>query len=704
MQRSASTSSLLNATIDHIQDRISNYDKASWERLAEQEEFDGLEGLQTKVSNKTGKVKPELIDVDLIKGSTFFKEKTSALWPQLIRIKFFQCMFFPFFPSLWIRETSLKVWLIATVLYFIQLGILLVLLMQGNQDMCVNQVHLLLPSGVGESGCGRGLAVAMFEWLGHSFDHSNGECSSVKGEGPMEENTGENSASEEILSSSVCMPDAYIPVMVFLLLAGVYAQVSSTTATERSYVSAAKASKVDEELRKEQPAFGVSTGNASIGGGMEGGKHGVFSEESSDDEYEEHVDDLLSEQSDLPQTQVDEEDGEGSSQRRVVQGKKTRFTRVASNEERTKSYPNFKRVHRSHENLANLQPKVGSFGHSSWGDEVVGGGVGGGFTINAFVPYLNGIKGKYSLTNLSKCITSKMKSSHLPAFYSYVGVLAVVCLSIAPPVHRVYAIIAQKDPMSLGVKDFAMVAFGGNITINFMLIVSLINTALLSGAFFLGLAVAERSYYQRCLIAKYFCALTSQRKAKRHFLPHFRLHKVSNIKMWLSLRAYLKRKGPQRSVDIIVSTTFFLALLLVAIIAAQFMDRGKDGERFLASLMELEILGWCLFISVFLLRFMTLGSRINRKYQNTSVLLTEQINLYLRLEQNPSKKAELDICNNVLKLATQLLKELESPYKISGLSMNPLLYNITRMVVLSAFSGILSEFLGFKLKLYKLKG
>jgi len=49
------------------------------------------------------------------------------------------------------------------------------------------------------------------------------------------------------------------------------------------------------------------------------------------------------------------------------------------------------------------------------------------------------------------------------------------------------------------------------------------------------------------------------------------------------------------------------------------------------------------------------------------------------------------------------LKELEDPFKISSFASNPYLYNVTRLVILSAFSGVLSEMLGFKLKLYKIK-
>lgn len=53
---------------------------------------------------------------------------------------------------------------------------------------------------------------------------------------------------------------------------------------------------------------------------------------------------------------------------------------------------------------------------------------------------------------------------------------------------------------------------------------------------------------------------------------------------------------------------------------------------------------------------MTLGTKINKKYRNLSVLITEQINLHLQLEQKPQKKEEYNVANNVLKLAIDLLK------------------------------------------------
>ena len=52
--------------------------------------------------------------------------------------------------------------------------------------------------------------------------------------------------------------------------------------------------------------------------------------------------------------------------------------------------------------------------------------------------------------------------------------------------------------------------------------------------------INDQYLLQRYRYAKYFGALTSTRKARRNRIPHFRLHKVKNIKAWISLRSYLK--------------------------------------------------------------------------------------------------------------------------------------------------------------------
>jgi hypothetical protein len=246
------------------------------------------------------------------------------------------------------------------------------------------------------------------------------------------------------------------------------------------------------------------------------------------------------------------------------------------------------------------------------------------------------------------------------------------------------------------------VAGGSNSSsyIKFILLVAIVERYFMSVSFLFLLCVAERTYRDRILFAKYFCHLTSARRARRSELPHFRLNKVRNIKTWLSVRSYLKKHGPQRSVDIIVSCAFILSVSILTFLCIQLLR--ENG--FSSNLYCWEMLSCNLAIGVYIMRLMVLGIKMNRKYKsNLSVLITEQINLYLQLEQKPHKKEELTLANHVLKLAADLLKQLEAPFKISGFSANHYLYNITKVVVLSAFSAVLTEMLGFKLKLHKIK-
>lgn len=72
-----------------------------------------------------------------------------------------------------------------------------------------------------------------------------------------------------------------------------------------------------------------------------------------------------------------------------------------------------------------------------------------------------------------------------------------------------------------------------------------------------------------------------------------------------------------------------------------------------------------------------------------------------RKQTQASKRERLLVSSNVLKLATKLLKEISGPSKLSGLAMNPVLYNVTRVVLVSALSGVMSDTLGFNIKLWK---
>ncbi|XP_072931982.1 protein phtf [Epargyreus clarus] len=243
-------------------------------------------------------------------------------------------------------------------------------------------------------------------------------------------------------------------------------------------------------------------------------------------------------------------------------------------------------------------------------------------------------------------------------------------------------------------------AFGNNMWEITSSILTVLLRFALSGLVFFLLVVAERAFKQRFLYAKLFSHLTSARRARKSELPHFRLNTVRNIKTWLSTRSYLRRRGPQRSVDVIVSAAFMLTLMLLACVSAQLLRESVTFE----SGWLLEAMVWSCCLGIYLLRLVTLGSNVNRKYRGClSAILTEQINLHLAIEQRPESKEQLTVANNVLKLAADLLKELDAPFRLSGVFTNHYVYTITKVVILSALSGVLSEMLGFKLKLYKIK-
>lgn len=109
-----------------------------------------------------------------------------------------------------------------------------------------------------------------------------------------------------------------------------------------------------------------------------------------------------------------------------------------------------------------------------------------------------------------------------------------------------------------------------------ILIIAMLQRLILGALSFFLLSVAERTFKQRFLYAKLFSHLTSSRRARKSELPHFRLNKVRNIKTWLSVRSYLKRRGPQRSVDVIVSTSFAVCLLLLIFLCFELLKVSSN--------------------------------------------------------------------------------------------------------------------------------
>lgn len=109
-------------------------------------------------------------------------------------------------------------------------------------------------------------------------------------------------------------------------------------------------------------------------------------------------------------------------------------------------------------------------------------------------------------------------------------------------------------------------------------------------------------------------------------------------------------------VSIMCIQVFIHPYLDAVYIETSLLQLLHDYGRFLDHLGNWELVLWAMALSLYLLRFITLGTKINKKYRNFAVLITEQINLYLHMEQKPHKKEELMVANSVLKLAEDLLK------------------------------------------------
>ncbi|KTF76935.1 hypothetical protein cypCar_00036727, partial [Cyprinus carpio] len=78
-----------------------------------------LQGLRNK-PKKTGHVKPDLIDVDLVRGSAFAKAKPESPWTSLTRKGIVRVVFFPFFFRWWIQVTSRAIFYLLLSLYLLQ--------------------------------------------------------------------------------------------------------------------------------------------------------------------------------------------------------------------------------------------------------------------------------------------------------------------------------------------------------------------------------------------------------------------------------------------------------------------------------------------------------------------------------------------------------------------------------------------------------
>ncbi|XP_044198916.1 protein PHTF2-like isoform X3 [Thunnus albacares] len=699
------------------QKKIGAYDQQIWEKSVEQREIKFISlGLRNK-PKKTGHVKPDLIDVDLVRGSAFAKAKPESPWTSLTRKGIVRVVFFPFFYRWWIQVTSRAIFLLLLALYLLQVaaaflyvtipqphgipatevfGAIWLMLLLGTVHCQI--VSTRTPKPASSSGGKRRRSKKSKLSIDKSTETDNGYVSldgrvtnrsSEEGLQLHEQRCDSLNRADEVCWNSHVQPaHAHAPRSPGLMLASGNKEPASDEASseedpEASYSALRRGVErmnSDCTLRNRKNAHHYKKHYAvedvpKSGTSCSSRCSSLRTQDSESTRHESETEDLLWEDflhcAECRSSCTSETEGEGGG---------TPVCAPAKKEYRDDPF------HQGHVPwLHSSNPGLERVSAIVWeGNECK--------------------KADMSVLEISGMIMNRVNLYTPGIGYQVFGNLVSVTLGLTPFAYRLAQYRDLDQLTTLSANELLSVALGGGsgsdalvitmVTLSFLVRVCLI------WLFFFLLSVAERTYKQRLLFAKLFGHLTSARRARKSEVPHFRLKKVQNIKMWLSLRSYLKRRGPQRSVDVIVSSAFLLTLSVVFICCAQLLH---VHETFLECHYNWELVIWCSSLSLFLLRFVTLGSETSKKYSNTSILLTEQINLYLKMEKKPNKKEELTLVNNVLKLATKLLKELDTPFRLYGLTMNPLLYNITQVVILSAVSGVISDLLGFNLKLWKIK-
>ncbi|XP_053506167.1 protein PHTF2-like isoform X5 [Ictalurus furcatus] len=715
------------------QKKIGAYDQQIWEKSVEQRE---IKGLRNK-PKKTGHVKPDLIDVDLVRGSAFAKAKPESPWTSLARKGIVRVVLFPFFFRWWIQVTSRAIFLLLLSLYLLQvLATVLFFSISHPHDIPATEVFGAF-------------------WLMLLLGTVHCQIVSTRTPKPVP-----NAATKRRRWAGWT---AWHWLSVFPLSKKFKLSIDKSTETDNGYVSldGRVTSKSSEErlqlreprcdlLRSEELAWSApQSRNKLLSPGskcmQECHLHNAenMSDEASSEEDPENYSSLrrgverVNSDCTLRNrkthhfkkhyTAAEEMPKSGTSCSSRCSSLRTPDSESTRHESETEDllWEDFLHCAECHSSCTSETEGEGSAvcpaskkeyrddpflqGHAPW----LHSSNPGLERVSAIVWEGNECKkADMSVLEISGMIMNRVNLYTPGIGYQVFGNLVSVTLGLVPFAYRLFQYKDVEQLSSVSAGEMVSIAFGSSsdVAVIAMVSVSFVVRVCLIWLFFFLLSVAERTYKQRLLFAKLFGHLTSARRARKSEVPHFRLKKVQNIKMWLSLRSYLKRRGPQRSVDVIVSSAFLLTLSVVFICCAQAhlnlhfdLQLLHAHETFLEFHYNWELVIWSFSLSLFLLRFVTLGSETSKKYSNTSILLTEQINLYLKMEKKPNKKEELTLVNNVLKLATKLLKELDTPFRLYGLTMNPLLYSITQVVILSAVSGVISDLLGFNVKLWKIK-
>ncbi|XP_053446905.1 protein PHTF1 isoform X3 [Nycticebus coucang] len=705
--------------ISWYQKKIGAYDQQIWEKSIEQTQIKGFKNKPKKL----GHIKPDLIDVDLIRGSTFAKAKPEIPWTSLTRKGLVRVVLFPFFSNWWIQVTSLRifVWLlllylmqvIAIILYLMMpivnisevLGPLCLMLLMGTVHCQIVSTQITKPAGNNGSRRRRKLR----KTVNGDGNRENGNNSSDKPRGMETLESAPNiggfwdtlfgnrikrvklipNKGNETDKNSSCLH----PII----------KKRQSQPETKTWQTRDKAKFSDgEKCRRE--AF------RRLGNGIS--------------------DDLSSEEDGEARTQMillrRSVEGASSDNGCEVKNRKSILSRHLNSPQVKKTTTRWSHIVRDSDSVVESEFESTAFSQGSrsgmsggsrginmsrrdsestrhdsetedmlWDDLLHGPECRSSATSDSEGAHVNTLhsgnkrdpkedvfqqnhlfwlqnsspasdrvsaiiwegneckKMDMSVLEISGIIMSRVNAYQQGVGYQMLGNVVTVGLAFFPFLYRLFREKSLDQLRSISAEEIFTLFCGAPpvIPIVILSVINFVERLCLTWMFFFMMCVAERTYKQR--------------------------------------------RGPQRSVDVVVSSVFLLTLSIAFICCAQVLQGHKT---FLNDAYNWEFLIWETALLLFLLRLASLGSETNKKYSNVSILLTEQINLYLKMEKKPNKKEQLTLVNNVLKLSTKLLKELDTPFRLYGLTMNPLIYNITRVVILSAVSGVISDLLGFNIR------
>ncbi|XP_072212445.1 protein PHTF1 isoform X1 [Excalfactoria chinensis] len=743
--------------ISWYQKKVGAYDQQIWEKAIEQTE---MKGFKSKPKRK-GHIQADLIDVDLIRGSTFAKAKPEIPWTSLTRKGIVRVVFFPLFSQWWIQVTSQRIFTWLLLLYVMQVVAVLMYLVMPvvNASEVMGPMCLMLLMGtvhcqivstqVNKTSGNNGLSRRRRKLRksagadGSSWSPPDRACTEQQAESTSTLTTLFGILFRRRVQSTKLVAEKGTETEhgVSAVNNGVkhrhgrsehrllhFKEKNKLSDVEKSHQddctnrdgasdelsSEEDAEAVAERILLRQHVEGASSDNSyeekkkqcpvSLNQAVSQVKQALRGVRDSDSVAESELESTLYNQDSrscvsvgsrsCSVTRRDSESTRHDSETEdmlwddLLHGPECRSSCTSDSEEETMKG-----------GRRDLKEDVFQQNHLLWLQNASPESA----KVSALIWEGNDCKKvDMSVLEISGIIMSRVNAYQQGVGYQMLGNVITIGLAFLPFLYRLFHADNIEQLCSISLKELLHIFCGAPVSVPVIVLstINFLERLCLTWMFFFMMCVAERTYKQRFLFAKLFSHITSARKARKYEIPHFRLKKVENIKIWLSLRSYLKRRGPQRSVDVVVSSIFLLALSIAFICCAQVL---KGHKTFLSAAYNWEFLIWEAALLLFLLRLASLGSETNKKYSNISILLTEQINLYLKMEKKPNKKEQLSLVNNVLKLSTKLLKELDTPFRLYGLTMNPLIYNITRVVILSAVSGVISDLLGFNIRLWKIK-